>query len=61
MFRLASMLYAIIGTSVAGIFIIAALASGNDTLTPILIATVAGAVVGIPVTYFITKAILSTR
>tara|TARA_R110002096_G_scaffold8546_1_gene35248 strand:- start:62 stop:247 length:186 start_codon:yes stop_codon:yes gene_type:complete len=61
MFQFAAMLYAIIGTSVAGIFIIAALVSGNDTLMPILIAAAAGAVVGIPATYFVTKAILSNR
>lgn len=61
MFRLASMLYSIIGTSIAGIFVIAALASGNDTLQPILIAVAAGALVAIPASYLIAKAILSNR
>lgn len=61
MLRLASMLYSIIGTSVAGILIVAALASGNDTLQPILIAAVLGAVVALPASYFIAKAILSNR
>ena len=38
MFRLAAMLYSIIGTSFAGSFVIAALSSGYDTLGPIIIA-----------------------
>ena len=61
MFQFTAMLYAIIGTSVAGVFIIAALVTGNDTLQPILIATIAGAVVALPVSYLIAKAILSNR
>lgn len=55
MFRLASLLYSIISTSLAGTFIIAALVSGYDTLTPILVAAVAGFVLAIPVAYGIAK------
>lgn len=61
MLRLTSMLYSIVGTSVAGMFIIAALVTGNDTLQPILLAALAGGVVGLPASYLIAKAILSDR
>ena len=61
MLRLTSMLYSIVGTSIAGIFIVAALASGNDTLQPILIAAAAGAIITVPASYLIAKAILSDR
>jgi len=57
MFRLASMLYSIIGTSVAGSFVIAALATGYDTLVPILIAAAVGAVLGIPASWYVARAI----
>ncbi len=59
MFRLASILYSIVGTSLAGTFIIACLVLGYDTMIPILIAAVAGTVLAIPVTYFIARAILT--
>ncbi len=57
MFRLAAMLYSIIGTSFAGSFVIAALATGNDTLVPILIAAVAGAILGVPASWYVARAI----
>jgi hypothetical protein len=53
------MLYSIVGTSMAGAFVIASLASGYDTLIPILIAAAVGAVLAVPVTYFIARAILT--
>jgi hypothetical protein len=59
MYRLASILYSIVGTSLAGSFVIAALVMGYDTLTPILLCAVAGAIFALPVTFFITRAILS--
>jgi len=58
MFRLASILYSMISSTLAGIFFIAALATGNDTLYPILIAVAAGFIVAIPVSYFIAKGIM---
>ena len=58
MLRLASILYSIVGTTLAGIFIIASLTMGYDTLNPILIAAAAGAVLAVPVSYFIAKAIV---
>ncbi|MFN3662848.1 CTP synthetase [Yoonia sp.] len=57
MFRLATMLYSIIGTSFAGSFVIAALATGRDTLIPILIAAGAGALLGIPASWYVARAI----
>ena len=53
MLRLASILYAIVGTTMAGILVIAALASGYDTLNYILIAAGLGAVLA----FYIAKAI----
>ena len=55
MLRLASILYAVIGTTLAGVAIIAALVSGNDTLQPIVIAAVAGFVAALPVTWIVAK------
>lgn len=60
MFRLALILYAMISSTLAGIFFIAALATGNDTLYPILIAVAAGFVVAMPVSYFVAKGIVET-
>ena len=61
MFRLASMLYSIIGTSFAGALIIAVLTLGYDTLVPILIAAGVGAVAAIPVSYLVAQAITHNR
>lgn len=61
MLRLASMLYSIIGTTLAGILIIAALTAGYDTLVPILIAAGVGAVAGIPVSYLVAQAITKNK
>ena len=57
MFRLATMLYALIATTIAGSFIIAALTAGYDTLIPILIAAGLGAVLSLPVSVYVAKAI----
>lgn len=57
MFRLASLLYSIISTTLAGTLIIAALVTGYDTLIPILIAAAAGFVLALPVAYGIAKAL----
>jgi hypothetical protein len=55
MLRLASVLYSLIGTTLAGSLIIAALVSGYDTLQPILIAAVVGFVAAIPVALYVAK------
>ena len=57
MLRLASLIYTVASATVMGIFIIIALASGFDTLEYVVIAAVAGAIVAMPVSYFIAKAI----
>jgi len=59
MLRLASILYAMIGTSVAGAFVVVALVTGYDTIWPILLAAFAGGIIAVPATYFITKAIIA--
>jgi hypothetical protein len=61
MFRLASMLYSIIGTTLAGTLIIAVLTAGYDTLVPILIAAGVGAAVGVPVSYLVAQAITANK
>lgn len=57
MLRIASLIYTVASSTVMGIFIIIALASGYDTLEYVVIAVVAGAIVALPVSYFIAKAI----
>lgn len=57
MFRLASILFSMIATTVAGSAVIAVLSMGYDTLIPILTAAMVGFVVSIPITWFVTKQI----
>lgn len=57
MFRLAGILYSLIGTTLAGSALVASLVMGYDTLTPILIAAGLGFVVALPVSYVIAKQI----
>lgn len=54
MFRLALMLFTIIGSTLAGVAIVAVLVAGYTTLTPILIAAGAGALAAIPATWLVT-------
>jgi hypothetical protein len=56
MFNLVSVVYTFISATIVGIFIVAALVLGYDTLTPLLIVIVAGFVVALPVSYFVAKA-----
>ena len=57
MFRLATMLFTIIGSTLAGSAVVAILVAGYTTSIPILIAAGVGLLVGIPVTWIITKKI----
>jgi len=57
MFRLATMLFTIIGATLAGSAVVATLVAGYATLAPILIAAGVGFLAGIPVTWIITKMI----
>jgi len=57
MFRLASIIYAVASVTLAGIFVVAALATGNDTLQPILVAAAAGFLLAIPASWFVAREI----
>ena len=57
MLRLASMIYTIASATIMGIFIVAALTAGYDTLRYIVIAAAAGAIVALPVSYYVARAI----
>jgi len=59
MFRLASILYSIIGTTMAGSLMVFVLVIGRDTLVPILLAAGAGALLALPVTWFVTRAMMA--
>lgn len=61
MFRLAFILYSMIATTIAGIGVIAVLSMGYDTLMPIVVAAVAGFVISIPATWWITKQITANK
>ncbi len=61
MLGLVLVLYAIVGTAMAGALVIVVLASGYDTLNYILMAAGIGAVLGLPASLFIAKAIKATE
>ncbi|MGF1446512.1 MAG: CTP synthetase [Pikeienuella sp.] len=61
MFRLAALIYAMTGPTLAGILIVAALVTGLDTLRPILIAAAVGFVVAIPLAWVITKELMRPK
>ncbi|MCF2905294.1 CTP synthetase [Octadecabacter sp. CECT 8868] len=58
MARLAGILFFVIGTTLAGTFMIASLVMGYDTAQPIVIAVTLGFLVSIPASWFIAKAIV---
>ncbi|MFK7869847.1 MAG: CTP synthetase [Roseobacter sp.] len=60
MFRLASILYSIVSTTLAGTAVIVALVMGFDTLVPILVAVGAGVIAAAPVAYVIAKHLIAT-
>ncbi|KIC25592.1 MULTISPECIES: hypothetical protein [unclassified Leisingera] len=55
MLRLASILYSLIGSSLAGAGVIAVLAAGLVTTQAILAAAAAGAVLALPVAWLVAK------
>lgn len=57
MLRLALTLYSLIGTSLAGAFVVAVLTAGYDTLVPFVAAAAVGFVIGIPVSVGVARAI----
>ncbi len=61
MWQLASFLNIIIGTTLAGTGVIAALVMGFDDMTGVLAGAAFGFVVSLPVTWLIARQILSLR
>lgn len=59
MFRLASIIYALTGPTLAGILVIVALTMNRVDLNSILIAAAVGALIGLPTAWIIAKKILS--
>ncbi len=57
MIRLASLLFAFVGPTMAGIFMIIALVSGYDTLKYVAGSAALGALLALPTVYFVAKAI----
>ena len=57
MFRLAQMLYPIVGTTIGGVGVVVALLLEQDSVASIVAFAAIGAVIALPVTYFIAKAI----
>ncbi len=58
MVRLASMLYSIIATALGGALVVVALTTGNDQFLPILVAAAIGAVLAVPVAYYVAREIM---
>jgi preprotein translocase subunit SecF len=61
MLRLAAMLNPIVGTSLAGTLVIVVLLTGQDAVTTLLAAGVAGYVLGMGASALIARAILARR
>lgn len=61
MLRLATILYSVIATTMAGSFFIAALVTGNDRLVPIIVAVALGVVMAIPISYLVAQAIINNK
>ncbi|WP_300517394.1 CTP synthetase [Aliiroseovarius sp.] len=57
MFRLALILYAMIGTSLAGILMVVALTTGYDTTQPVVISALIGFIIGAPAAWMVARAI----
>ena len=57
MFRLAALIYALVGPTLAGSLIVFCLATGLDTLRPILVAAAIGFAAGVPVARMIAQRI----
>ena len=55
MLRLAALLFIVIGASLAGILIVAALVAGLDTAQPIVIAAAIGFAAAVPVSILVAR------
>lgn len=58
MARLASILYSLIATTLAGTAVIAVLTAGYGTLAPIVAAAALGAIAALPVSWMVARAIV---
>ncbi len=59
MLRLAALLFIVLGATLAGILIVAALVAGLDTAQPIIVAAAIGFVVAIPVSVVVARRLAS--
>lgn len=58
MIRLMAMLFAVIGTTLMGVGVIAVLTMGMDTTRPIILAALAGFALALPVSWYVARAII---
>lgn len=61
MLRLASILFSLIATTLAGTGVIAVLTAGYDTLIPILVAAAVGAILALPVSWYVARELYAAR
>ncbi len=61
MIRLASILYSMIGPTLAGSAVVVVLTMGQVTWVPIVVAAVAGAVLAVPVSWIVARKIEDLR
>ena len=61
MLPLTLILHIFIGSTLSGSAVIAALASGYDSLTPILIAATAGFVASVPLSWYVARRLTQKR
>ncbi|MEZ5751357.1 MAG: hypothetical protein R3D60_05095 [Paracoccaceae bacterium] len=55
MLRLMMLLYSIVGTTLAGIGVVVAVTMGLYTMTPIIVSAAAGAILALPLTWYVAK------
>ena len=58
MLRLLFPIYAMLGTTLAGIGVIVVLTMGIDTMQTVAIAAIAGFILGLPVSWMVTKKLI---
>lgn len=61
MFRLATMLYSMISTTLAGSLIVVALVMRYDSWVELLVAAALGALIAVPASFYIAQAIVTNK
>ena len=61
MIRLAALIYCLAGPTTAGILIVVMLASGLDTMRPVVLAGLAGFAAAVPISYLIARKLREPR